>query len=311
MSDLGNSVRCVWCGSQRTSLLTEAIVAPWTVEIDSLKSRKLDTCLLRCLLCDLQFFTRRYSSSELQLLYSDYRGEKYLTRRRRWEPWYTDERNHLIGHDRRVETSRQLAVESFLLRFLDRGTLLRIVDWGGDEGQFIPQLPNIQFAGVFEISGRPVRPGISSLPSLEQVRDASPNLIMLCHVLEHLTEPRTEFESILSILGPGGHLYIEVPLDGHRLRSPTPARLTSLFRSSRVAFILSDFVSQVSRFQFGWQSRFRLIKQSEHLQFFTLPTIKVIAQELKLNVLGSFTYSPDKSVGTPETLGVLLQKQNS
>jgi len=309
MSDLGNSVRCVWCGSQRTSLITEAIVAPWTVEIESLKSRKLDTCLLRCLLCDLQFFTRRYSSSELQLLYSDYRGEKYLKRRRRWEPWYSSKRNHSIGHDHRVETTRKQAVEGFLSRFLNGGAALRIVDYGGDEGQFIPQLPSVQFAGVFEVSGRPVRPGISVLHSLEQVQKTSPNLIMLCHVLEHLTDPRTEFEAIVAVLSPGGHIYIEVPIDGHRVKSPTPPQLISFFRSSQIVFILADFVSQISRFKFGWQSRFRIIKQSEHLQFFTLPTLEVVAHKLILIVVGSFTYLPNQSVGTPETLGVLLQKR--
>ena len=298
---------CVWCGSEITASLTYAVIAPWAIGVESLASPELDTRLVHCSNCDMQFFARRYSSSELQFLYSDYRGEQYLKRRRRWEPWYSSKRNHIIGHDHEVETTRKCAVESFLSKFLNRDSVLRIVDYGGDEGQFIPELPNVEFAGVFEVSGRPVRSGVSILHSLEQLQSASPNLIMLCHVLEHLTAPRIEFEKILALLGNGGHIYIEVPLDGHRVRSPTPPRLIRCFRSSRIVFVLSDFVSQVCRFKLGWRSRFRLIKQSEHLQFFTLQTLQIVAQELELSVVGSFTYFSDKSLGTPETLGVLLQ----
>jgi len=305
---MGPRILCTWCGQRNASLLSSAVVAPWAVDVTELQSSLLDTALYECASCRIQFFERRYTSSELHFLYSDYRGDNYLARRRRWEPWYSSKRNHSIGHDHHVETTRKQAVEGFLSRFLNGGAALRIVDYGGDEGQFIPQLPSVQFAGVFEVSGRPVRPGISVLHSLEQVQKTSPNLIMLCHVLEHLTDPRTEFEAIVAVLSPGGHIYIEVPIDGHRVKSPTPPQLISFFRSSQIVFIISDFVSQISRFKFGWQSRFRIIKQSEHLQFFTLPTLEVVARELNLNVVGSFTYLPDRSVGTPETLGVLLQK---
>ena len=303
------TIPCIWCSQKSAEFVSDAVIAPWAIGVESLASPELDTRLVHCSNCDIQFFARRYSSSELQFLYSDYRGAQYLKRRRRWEPWYSSKRNHLIGHDHEVETTRKCAVESFLSKFLNRDSVLRIVDYGGDEGQFIPELPNVEFVGVFEVSGRPVRSGVSILHSLEQLQSASPNLIMLCHVLEHLTAPRIEFEKILALLGNGGHIYIEVPLDGHRVRSPTPPRLIRCLRSSRIVFVLSDFVSQICRFKLGWRSRCRLIKQSEHLQFFTLPTLQIVAQELELSVVGSFTYFSDKSLGTPETLGVLLQKK--
>jgi len=306
--DVKTLLRCVWCRSLNVVHLTDAVVAPWAVGISDLTSLDLDSRLYRCTACELQIFGRRYSTSELEFLYDGYRGESYLERRKHWEPWYSDKRNHMIGHDQGIEKTRKEAVGSFLLKFLKNGSGLRVVDYGGDEGQFIPLLPNIEFAGVFDVSGRPIRGGVTTLRSVEQVRETSPNLIMLCHVLEHLTDPRAELESILELLSPKGFIYIEVPLDGHRVKSATPPRLIRCIRSSRVVFILVDFVSQVCRFKFGWNSRFRLIKQSEHLQFFSLPALEMIAPELKLTVLGSFTYTPDNSIGTPETLGVLLQK---
>lgn len=262
-----------------------------------------------CGRCNLQFFERRYSPSEIEFLYHDYRGDEYLRRRKRWEPWYSNKRNESLGHDDEVTLKRKLAVEGFLSRFLDSSTRLRIVDYGGDEGQFIPTLPNIDFSGVFEVSGRPVRSGVKTLTSLEQVCSVSPNLIMLCHVLEHFTDPRAELQRIVGLIDVGSHLYVEVPLDGHQVKAATPTWLVALFRSCRVLFIVSDFISQICRYPLGWNSRFRLIKQSEHLQFFSLSTLEVLAVKLGLSVIGSFRYTPDSSMGSPETLGVLLKKQ--
>jgi hypothetical protein len=273
-----------------------------------LASSKIDSHLVGCAACGIQFFSRRYSASELQFLYTDYRGERYLERRKRWEPWYSSKRNYSIGHDEGIQKIRTEAISSFVSRFLREVPGLRIVDYGGDEGQFIPLLPHIEFAGVFDVSGRPVRNGITTLHSLEQVRKASPNLLMLCHVLEHLTNPRDEFESFLELLSSNGFVYLEVPLDNHSVRSATPRRLMRFIRTSRVTFIVADSISQVARFKFGWNSRFRLIKQSEHLQFFSLSSIEKVAPSLDVRILGSFTYTPHHSIGTPETLGVLLQK---
>jgi hypothetical protein len=300
--------KCIWCESPNVDRLSDAVVAPWVIDTHNQALPTLDTQLLVCNFCGIQFFGRRYSSSELQFLYTDYRGETYLERRRRWEPWYSRKRNYSIGHDEGVQRRRTEAIGSFISRFLSEISGLRIVDYGGDEGQFIPVLPNVEFAGVFDVSGRPVREGITTLCSLEQVRQASPNMIMLCHVLEHLTNPRAEFESVLELLSSNSFVYLEVPLDSHLVKSATPPRLMRFMRSSRKIFILADFISQVCRFRFGWSSRFRLLKQSEHLQFFSLLSIEKVARSLDVRILGSFTYTPHNSIGTPKTLGVLLQK---
>jgi hypothetical protein len=96
------TIPCIWCSQKSAEFVSDAVIAPWAIGVESLASPELDTRLVHCSNCDIQFFARRYSSSELQFLYSDYRGEQYLKRRRRWEPWYSSKRNHLIGHDHEV-----------------------------------------------------------------------------------------------------------------------------------------------------------------------------------------------------------------
>lgn len=301
------SKACVSCGSDQITSASLAVVAPWVLGVSHPNSNRLDSCLLYCCDCGLQFFSRRYTPEELSAFYTDYRGPSYVARRRSWEPWYSSRRNDRIGHDENVEHVRNTTVKTFISQHLGQSPL-RIVDYGGDEGQFIPDLDNIEYSGVFDVSGRPLREGIAILRSNEEIKAASPNLIMLCHVLEHLTEPREELSRILEVLSDHGSLYVEVPLDAHRVRSATPTILVRLFRSGRLPFVVADFISQISRFKFGWRSRFRLIKQSEHLQFFSANSLSVLAKILGLTTIAFHRYQPDSAIGTPETLGVLFEK---
>lgn len=60
-----------------------------------------------------------------------------------------------------------------------------------------------------------IRPHIVHAPTLEaafaSIADASQDVVILHHVLEHLPEPRMTLALIRRKLAPGGHLFIEVP----------------------------------------------------------------------------------------------------
>lgn len=303
-----SNYQCVWCDSWKVQKLTDAVIAPWVFATQDLLSPMLNTELLFCADCELQYFAKRYGPSELEFLYKDYRGSTYLQRRQRWEPWYSTKRNCDIGSDLETERLRKCTVGNFILPFLGEGRKLRIVDYGGDEGQFIPSFLHTEFTGVFDISGKNLRDGVVCLRTAGEVREVSPNLILLCHVLEHLVNPRVEFENVIELLESDGLLYVEVPLDFYRIKSGTPQRLLNAYRSSRFMFILADFVSQICRFRFKSWSRFRLTKQSEHLQFFTLKCLMTSTTSLGLQTLDSFTYRSNAAVGTPTSLGVLFRK---
>jgi len=87
------------------------------------------------------------------------------------------------------------------------------LDFGGDVGQFIPEIETIQRRAVFEVSGLdPIR-GLRTIGDWAEAGLFEPDLIMICHVLEHVTEPRQLIESAARVLTRNGLLYIEVPLD--------------------------------------------------------------------------------------------------
>jgi hypothetical protein len=79
---------CILCGSTTVTFKSHALVAPW-IELLINSLSVLQTSLLHCSDCDLDFFSYRYSDLEMNALYSGYRGEKYFSFRRRFEPWFT------------------------------------------------------------------------------------------------------------------------------------------------------------------------------------------------------------------------------
>ena len=89
----------------------------------------------------------------------------------------------------------------------------RVLDFGGDEGQFIPDIDSIEARAVFEVSSVSSLEGVNRFRDWTQVRGFSPDMIMMCHVLEHVENARELVETAFSVLASGGLTYIEVPLD--------------------------------------------------------------------------------------------------
>ena len=132
-----NSVHlCPICLQQSVGVQS-AIISPWIRTLGSIKARRSKYRI--CLSCESGFFEYRYSETELDGIYTGYRGPHYLAVRQHWEPSYTSELNSALGHDPIVLSIRH----EFVLSALDQGlsgereTVYSVVDVGGDRGQFI------------------------------------------------------------------------------------------------------------------------------------------------------------------------------
>ena len=60
-----------------------------------------------------------------------------------------------------------------------------VVDWGGDKGQFIPDFPNLTRKLFYEVSNSVQVDGVDRTESVEEVKLARTDFVLLCHVLEH------------------------------------------------------------------------------------------------------------------------------
>lgn len=210
---------CVCCGS-RILNASPAILMPFVahralgwqpVEIDdSWGLRTIRSGMaysicnsLWCKNCGLLFLDLRFSQSELDSLYADYRGADYVALRERYEPGYAIRNEEFDAGIRYIKS-----VESFLARHLpDRP---RVLDWGGDTGRNTPFAGRRALCDVYDISDKPTLPGIGRVDR-ETAFAKAYDLVVCSNVLEHVPYPAELVDELRRTMRPETLLYIEVP----------------------------------------------------------------------------------------------------
>lgn len=119
-------------------------------------------------------------------LYAGYRDERYDQERLRFEPGYS---SHHLNAPREYIGE----IESWILESIEP---ISVLDIGGNDGG---NTPFGQIATVWEI-GDP-DPG------------AGYDLVVMSHVLEHVSSPRSLVEFARSRLKANGLMYVEVPIE--------------------------------------------------------------------------------------------------
>jgi hypothetical protein len=203
-------------------------------------------------------------------LYATYRRGEYVKIRRYWEPWYGADVNDAfapgsVAVDGRIQFATRLLREGGL-----REGVGCAVDFGGDRGQLFPAIPADRRVLV-DLSDAPPVAGVERVASLREL-DATPDLVVAAHVLEHLPRPGDLLDEIREAIATDGHLYVEVPLDRpslHRWHSRAAYRKwLTLVGGRRSTFVPLDFLSGLAR-QFGWSvPRLGVVKASEHINYF-------------------------------------------
>lgn len=307
---------CRWCLGCDVTVRAHGIVAPWII------GKKADvgslTELRECGSCGLLFFSRPFDAGELATMYSGYRGEEYFRARHRWEPWYSAKLNHAIGHDSQTVVNRRAHLENFLTGYVAEtgaGLPTKIVDFGGDEGQFMPDLETIRDRRVFEVSDTKPVEGVEQISDWDEVAAFRPDLVMMCHVLEHTEDARHLVEQAFNALESGGILYVEIPLD----RPPRPQstlsrkayrRYTTWLATARWRWIPVDFLSLLSRRYLGRTMPGMVVKQSEHIQFFDRTALDLVLAAVGFETVRFSEYEASSNIPRLQmkALGVLATK---
>jgi SAM-dependent methyltransferase len=294
---------CRWCESINIHKVAVGAKARWIVESPRISEI---SNLLKCGECGLVYFSASFSDGELTRMYSGYRGPEYQKRRARFEPWYSKRINDAIGHSSAVLKIRLQHLENLLIDVLRKHSeaiapLTRVLDVGGDEGQFIPRMDSIVEKAVLEVSGvRPVE-GAQVFASWSEVHNFSPDMIMMCHILEHIEEARENVENASRVLKRGGLLYIEIPLD-RPVKIPRIfsthwyMRYTKILCKIPLFFVFADLLSLVSRRFLGKPVPGAVIKQNEHIDFFDGATVTTVVEKLGFELLQESVYKPSSGV---------------
>jgi hypothetical protein len=290
MSTLYTEIHCPICGNEAPTLAL-GLVAPFISTLSGLPLGQ-ETSLRTCDNCDLTFFDSRYGEQELSSLYGHYRDTDYKDKRHRWEPWYSRNVNDAYSTDGELVEERRAFMTHVLEAAHMTSALTCAVDFGGDEGQFFPRVPTGRRV-VCDVSSRDLPVGIERITTLSELGDTKPDLFIVAHVLEHLPDPLEPLMDIRRSISDDGIIYVEVPLDRFRVSkfhaSERYQRYLRRLVLHRLPFVGSDFLSGLSRQFRSSIPRFGVVKQSEHINYFSRRSI-----EAALNASG-FTVVAERS----------------
>jgi SAM-dependent methyltransferase len=147
-----------------------------------------------------------FHDDDIMRLYVDYRSHSYHQQRVQYEPEYAAIAA-AVGHDPVEVSTRTAALAAFLRKELRTTDPMTILDYGGSDGRFIPDIPGSKF--VYEISNSDPVPGVTRIKSESELGTYS--LVLLAHVTEHVPHPLNLVRKLSAYVEPGGHLYIETP----------------------------------------------------------------------------------------------------
>lgn len=294
---------------------TPAIVAPFIREYALRAADRPDpptqALLLTCTSCDMVFYDLRYDDDEIAALYTGYRGERYFELRHRFEPLYTRKYNDIMGRQPAAVDTRKRTVKALICAELGDDAITSVLDFGGDKGQFIPDFEGAA-RYVLEVSDVQPAPGVTSVSRLEDLRDPV-DLVMLAHVLEHVSDPIALLAELTAAVGDRGYLYVEVPLDRPKMPPPWAARLQAswvdVVTSRPRLTVAVDAVSTPVRVLAGdrWIP-FTFPRQHEHLNFFCPQSLSCALERAGWQTIVQKQYNHSTGPLGLSVLGVLARR---
>lgn len=149
-----------------------------------------------CSNCEFHYSLHRFDDDELQKLYTGYRDATYVQQRQECETEYKQE----LYSAEYIQQRKQ-----FIDKLINKhaGEVNSILDYGGDDGTYIPDVPD-KF--VYDVSG--VKP-LAGVQQYDPDNHIKFDLVMNCQVLEHVSNMDQLIDRLKSLTKQ--YLYIEVP----------------------------------------------------------------------------------------------------
>lgn len=290
---------CLCLSEQPNSL---AIIAPWVRELAHVKARSSKYFI--CGECGTGWVDVNYTSLNMNLLYTDYRGPNYLQTRRKWEKSYSESFNASIDSGHTHMVLRRAQMEKLILEnspdFISSAR--SVLDIGGGHGSLIPNWPGLNSKYVLDVSGVDTLPGIRSIKSWSEIPiEEVLSLVMACGILEHLTSPSEFIETIADeiqsnkLMNANSLFYFEVPAGvPYRKKQYLKFIFAWLFSHQKLGWNFYD------RIQLKYGRTSFPMRIAEHIQFFTPQGIEKLLTTAGLEYLGSITYSAKESLEDSE-----------
>ncbi len=209
------------------------------------KEQKTKLCY--CPQCGMHFSEYRPNDEEMKRLYKNYRGSEYVAQREKYEADYAIQYEKVFRSKQFIQV-RKSRISSFLQGVVEYSKISSVLDYGGDDGRFIPDELKYSKKYVYDISGCDVCEDVTLLTGLQDIYDIEWDMIMCCHLLEHVAQPIEIMENIVQAMSDKTLLYLELPFED-------------------IFYSYSDF------------------EINEHINFFTVTSIERIAKACNLHLI--------------------------
>jgi len=232
---------------------------------------------------------RGLTDEEAGRLYTGYRGAEYFRDRHAHEPWYTQAFNDAIGSESEMQNRRAVLADVLARAQTIAGERPsgRCVDFGGDRGQMLRDLPDAD-KFVHDLSGVAPDPWARTLCDLDGAAQSF-ELALNCQVLEHVNDPAATLGQTAALVRPGGWLYLEVPDERWRASLAGEGLLRRAWlgwlAGSPRTIIAMDFLSTACRAKLGWIPPLGFWAMREHINFFSVKSLELLMEQVGLEPL--------------------------
>jgi SAM-dependent methyltransferase len=158
---------------------------------------------MQCQACGFLFLDIRFDDEEMDRLYSNFRSEDYARQRDAFEPGYA-----AMNAAIQVHVPDTSDAERALAGHVTSAP--RVLDWGGNGGKNTPFRQIASQVDIYDLSDEPPIAGVRRV-NREQASANRYDLVVACHVLEHVPYPETVVRPAAAMLDEDGVLYVEVP----------------------------------------------------------------------------------------------------
>jgi SAM-dependent methyltransferase len=291
--------KCLICGKE-IQTIKNAVISGFLLEriwsdVGSGGGIDENIHLLHCESCGFAYYSLRPNESEMAKLYSGYRSDEWQKQRQKHEPWYSKRLNDFSG-DIIEYKSRQSNLNNILKQNVNIQNIDKILDYGGNDGKYIPSTLTSKNKYVFDISDTKPVNGVEKIFDMNTLLKHSFQFIMCCQMLEHVSDPREIILEIKKYLSDEGILYIELPFD-------------SPFYKHKRDYI--HYILHINPFLIC--KRFLLDKTQpyrmrEHINFFTLQSATDLLANSGFNIIYANTFLfRTARIGIVEAIGVLAK----
>ncbi len=162
-----------------------------------------------------------------------------------------------------------------------------VLDYGGDRRQRMLGGPGSQHF-VFDVSGVEPESGVTALDAAS-LKGQAFDLVLLCEVLEHVSDPVTALADAARHVRPGGLLYVTVPNQEFPLTSIPDAAWYRAYLGAILKFrwlvMALDFWYTGFRIKFVQKPPLVFAKLHEYVTFFDHNSLALLLQSAGLAVL--------------------------